>query len=338
MQRAWMPVILILGLLGPFNEHGLSEKAWAAARPLGGALLPEQRGSLDFDPRLEKDYEKLIPDQAHLMGEGEDEDLPAFESKDEAAGLTNSVRERDVEEFPSGLTSREDYPLVESGSPQGPYLENSDLAFYQEYAKLGTSFLAFNYIHDNFDYSDREGAFQRMLHSKRHKKVSGAQISWGKNLHWKFLEPFWGVNLGVGYMRGTGKFKHREEESRTEFVLWVLPVEIFLGFSANLTTWLKVGGLFGPSIVGLSQNRNDFPDDHPKKRIHQIGYGHFVQGYLKLGLGRWFPGVTRNLYHSYKMTNFYLQGLIRYQGWNHFRDPITIKGLSVGLGLAFDFR
>ena len=91
MQRAWMPVILILGLLGPFNEHGLSEKAWAAARPLGGALLPEQRGSLDFDPRLEKDYEKLIPDQAHLMGEGEDEDLPAFESKDEAAGLTNSV-------------------------------------------------------------------------------------------------------------------------------------------------------------------------------------------------------------------------------------------------------
>ena len=138
-------------------------------------------------------------------------------------------------------------------------------------------------------------------------------------------------------MRGTGQFKSGKP-SRTEFVLWVLPVEVFLGFSVNLATWLKAGGLAGPSMVWLSQNRNDFQDDHPKKRIHQVGYGYFLQGYLKLGLGRWFPGVTRNLYHSYKMTNFYLQLVARYQGWSHFRDPITIKGLSLGLGLAFDFR
>ena len=338
MRRAWMPLILFFSLLGPFNESGPGGNAWAAARPKTGIMLPDQSDSLAHDPRRNKDYAKLIPDDVYLPGNGEDKDFALLKSVEEAAALSGKVRERSVEEFPKGLTSREDYPLAASGSPHGPYLENKDTAFYHEYANLGTSFLALNYIHDTYDYGDKDGLFDYMQHSRRHKKVSGAQLSLGKNLHWKFLEPFWGINLGVGYLRGTGRYKSSGAESRTEFILWVVPLEVFLGFSMNLSTWFKLGGLAGPSLIGLAQNRNDFQDDHPKKRITQIGHGYFMQGYLKLGLGRWFPGVTRNLYHSYKMTNFYLQLVARYQGWNHFREPITIKGLSVGLGLAFDFR
>ena len=320
----------------------LSPNLWAAGKPLSGVLLPGQSDSLQFDPRLEKDYVEREMDKIHLIGTGEDEDLAALKTKLESAAVSGKAAERNLEKMAGGLTSREDYPLSGRGPGEGPYLENSDLKFYHEYANLGKKFITLSYIFDRFTYENKlvPASFDYLLkQSSRRKKVSAAQFTLGQNLHWKFLEPFWGVNFGVSYLRGRGMFKTKGTESETVFVLWVVPAEVFLGFSINLTSWMKLGGMAGPSAVWLSQNRSDYKADDSRKRLQQIGWGYFAQVYAKIGLGRWFPGITRNLYHSYKMTNFYLQPMLRWQSFTHFQEKnIEIGGVSMAVGLAFDFR
>jgi hypothetical protein len=299
-----------------------------------GILLPEQEGTEDLVPQSFKD---VPADKVYLPGD-DSEPGPDYlgKVKERSYSLPDQIPDQEPKEEKG--VSRRNYHLPGSGEDSSSYIESKDLELYEEMAGLGKNAFAFNYFQDNYKYQDKRNVFEKTFRQSTGKIKSGViQFSLDRFLLRRYVELYWGGNLGISYNRGKGYYKNSTTESEAEFSLWMIPIDLSLGLEIPLRSWLKIGGSAGPTVMALLQSRSDFEKGEKGKRRRQLGYGHFVEAQAKIGLGRFFSGSLRKMHSSYKITNFYLSFYAREQNISNFQDDITVKGVSYGVGFTFDY-
>ena len=85
------------------------------------------------------------------------------------------------------------------------------------------------------------------------------------------------------------------------------------------------------------QVRSDRGDGEKGKRRRQFGQGYFGAAKLKFALGPIFERNAYSLLRDSDVSRFFLNLEARYQNYDDFNDPVTIDGISYGLGFSFEF-
>lgn len=217
-------------------------------------------------------------------------------------------------------------------------LEYSNREVVNEISSDGEGIFSFGYILNDYKYSD-----PRNVYNKTYKQSTGAQesgslhLSMDKILMRSFVEFQLGANLGFRFAQGKGMFTGRQTESNAEFTLWQIPVDLSIGSAIPLSSWFKIGGAAGPSVMALLQTRSDKKTAEKHKRRRQIGPGYFFEGYFSFSLSHLIPSLGRHLMGEYNITQYYLTAIMRMQNYSNFQDDFTISGSSLGFLMTFEY-
>ncbi len=217
------------------------------------------------------------------------------------------------------------------------FLEYDDKALLKKAHNKGNTDFHFSYyISNDLKIKGRGGLYNSIFKGKNSKNYGPIMLGFHKFITKKFFEPFYGVNLGFQYGEGNGNFVSGGTSEAT-FKLWMIPVDAVFGFNMNLSRYVKVGLMGGPSVMGLLQSRTDFGEDEPLKRRRQVGVGYFAAGNAKISLSQIFTGYGFNLYRESDVTQLYLALDFRMVNYSSFQDDITIDGTATGVGFVFEF-
>jgi hypothetical protein len=90
--------------------------------------------------------------------------------------------------------------------------------------------------------------------------------------------------------------------------------------------------------MALFQDRHDKAEGEGQKRIGQFGLGGVLGTALKIDLMQFKRMANIDLLSSSSVTDYYLNIEARYHNyfWG-FLDDISVNGLSLGLGISYDF-
>ncbi len=260
--------------------------------------------------------------------------------KKESPFVLDSIKSDYKDQKISNRTRSFDNTLPGSGNLHGDgYLEYKFKDLYKSRAQSANANLSFTYFKDGYDYKDNSRVYDKtfknnlagtyntgLLIISSHRYFSKDIFSFGH-----------GVNFGVGFQNGVGKFSSDGSSSTAKFHLWTLPIDYALGIEMDLGTTFSFALSGGPSAMILMQNRSDFLDGEKGKRVNQFGYGFSGMGSLRFNLFDIFPRSSYNLYRNHSITKYHMTLSARYQNYDHFQDKITISGLSFGVGLLFEY-
>lgn len=212
-----------------------------------------------------------------------------------------------------------------------PHIYSTDLE------DRATQYFSFAFFKDTFDYSDAQGIFQKTFRDSSEANFPFLlMFQFDFPLYNGWIDVGWESNFGFGYNSGRGIFSGSQSVSETHINVWTIPVDLGLFLELDLK-YLSLSFSGGPSFTALIQNRSDFSADDPGKNIRQLGYGYYGSGKLKVNLNRFFKKNAFKLFNSYRVTRLTMDVEMRYVNYDHFKDPVTISGTSLGVGFTFDF-
>lgn len=216
-------------------------------------------------------------------------------------------------------------------------LTTSDSLDFKARRKMSNTNFSFFYTQDNFNYQN-----DRDIYQKTYRDAPRAQE--GGSLHlgfdWffvrSFIDLFINAGAGFGFNSGKGVFV-TGEQSDTSFKLWTLPVDLGLGLSIPISSYFKLTAMGGGSALGLYQSRGDREKNDEDKYVRQVGYGYYAQAKLQISLSGFMDQTAFEMYRDYQITNMLLDFIVRNQNYSSFGDPITVDGLSYGVGFSFEY-
>ncbi|MEE2742340.1 MAG: hypothetical protein VYD54_00435, partial [Bdellovibrionota bacterium] len=146
------------------------------------------------------------------------------------------------------------------------------------------------------------------------------------------------VNGGVGLNQAPALFGASGDRAKQIMTLWTVPVDVTIDMEMMVGKSLKLEFQGGPSLVGLFQNRNDKMEGEDKKRVGQFGFGGVIGSALKIDLMQYKRLASLDLLSSLSVSDYYLNIEARYHAYFlGFLDDVKVNGLSLGLGISYDF-
>ena len=215
-------------------------------------------------------------------------------------------------------------------------LDKSQMA--NDFRKYSSSGINITFIKDDFSYGSTNDIINKTI-SEGHKHIKGGTLHIRGDYYINrtfLLNTFWGVGAGIGYNSGLGIFVNGER-SNTLFKFWEVPIDFSLGLEIPLTSWFKISGAGGPSVMTLFQNRDDLLSGEKGKNKSQISYGEFANAQFKINIGGLSDQTAYDLFTSSRITNLFLNLEARYQNYQNFQDNIKISGTSFGIGFTFEY-
>lgn len=218
------------------------------------------------------------------------------------------------------------------------YSQADNRAHLKKISSSGKSAFRFSYFPvNNITFKDQAGIFDRVYKNGSGNRKSGMLLlSNEKFFSRKAIE--WSVILtaGFSYYSGLGRFSDGTT-SETRFSLWMIPLDLGLGIGIPASRFFKIKLSGGPSILFLSQNRNDRSYGENGKTRRQIGTGYFAEGKAQFSLGNMFSKLGFQLFSEYKASQFFFNLEARLQSYARFQDDISIDSQSFGAGFQFEF-
>lgn len=286
-----------------------------------------------------KEYSEL-----EAMDDGNSAFVPGSFSESERK-ILESNPEEETSHVP-GAKSKEakyenstgDFGITMPFEKKANYIEHTNRDIFKEVYREGRWGLSFNYLTDEYDVTDPNGIFQKTyVQSARANRYGGLLISLDRYFYRGFIDMAFGMNFGMSMSKGNGTFSTSQSQSDTLFTLWTLPLDLSLTFELPIGRFLNLAVTGGPSAMGLYQNRNDKESGEAFKYRRQVSPGYFAMAKLKISLANMFSSSAFSLFSDYKITNYYLNLMVRHQNYANFQDELTISGSSIGAGFTFDY-
>lgn len=307
-----------LAILGLFIT---TSKVALATQPVYG----QDVGSSPYEAPAKKGEKKV------LYGEVED----IYEnSKGETSPLHNPKNLND--DWTKKISGRSAF----MSQSEDHYLEFKNDELIKDIYKKGKSSWSFIYLYDTFDYKDRENIFESTFRNEDSaKSVQSGYLMLGyrKKLWRAVFDGEIGVDSGLSYNTGRGKFSDNSELSRATVRLWIIPVDFVFAMKLNMTRYagLTFGG--GPSIVGMIQNRSDRSENDQDKNLNQVGTGYNAQASLDFSLSQIFPDYGMNMKLKSDISDLSMSLTAKTVNYSNFKNSdVKISGASVGLSFKFE--
>lgn len=251
-----------------------------------------------------------------------------FNPSDEVSGVVSEKRRlNDVGYMPPGSMENLDN-----------YLEVDKPKAVKDIRKASSGGLNLSYIKNDYNYTSTNDIINQTI-SRGAGHIKGGTL-YLRNDSYFFktaaLNTHWSLGGGVGYNSGKGIFVNGQR-SETRFNLWEMPIDAALGLEVPVSTWFKIAGTGGGSVLTLLQNRSDYGRGEKGKRKFQFSPGYFANAQFKINLTGFSDNMAYELFTSSEITNMFLNLEVRYQNYSSFKDPITISGTSFGLGFTFEY-
>jgi len=229
---------------------------------------------------------------------------------------------------------------VPDGSKESEnYKEATNKEIFAQSFNQGTSSFGLSYIKDFGSYKGRSGAFEEIYKNYNESVEVGFLIfSFKYFLKKGAINSSYRINGGLGFYQAPGVFSSTKERSRKNITLWAVPIDFTFDMEMVLGKKFKLELQGGPSIMALFQNRHDKTEEESQKRMGQFGLGGVVGSALKIDMMQFKRMASIDLLSSLSVTDYYLNVEVRYHNyfWG-FLDDISVNGLSLGLGISYDF-
>lgn len=230
------------------------------------------------------------------------------------------------------------YTLPGTFEKQENYIELDKSKLSEEYRKNSAGSMNLTFIKNDFDYTSTNDIIDRTITTGT-KSVKGGTLLFRHDDYITrsfLLNTYWSVGAGFGFNSGKGFFINGDR-SDAVFKLWEIPLDLGVGFEIPVTSWFKLAGTGGPSLLGLVQNRSDYERGEKGKRKIQASPGYFVNAQFKINMSALSSQTAYELFTESQITNLFMNLEARHQSYSGFRDPIEISGTSFGIGFTFEY-
>ena len=221
------------------------------------------------------------------------------------------------------------------------YKQASNKEIFNQSLNQGRSSVGFAYLRDFGSYTGGAGgsdSFKRIFGDSNDAVSVGFLMLSFKEFFKKGKVNFsYRVNGGVGLNQAPALFAGGDR-AKEVISLWTIPFDVTLDMEMMLGKSLKLELQGGPSLVGLFQNRNDKMEGEDKKRVGQFALGGVIGSALKIDLMQYKRMASLDLLSSLSVSDYYLNFEMRYHAYFlGFLDDVKVNGLSLGLGISYDF-
>lgn len=246
-------------------------------------------------------------------------------------------QEMDLKKDPRSEYAETGYTLPGTFEGQKNYVDLDKSLMAKNYRKYSTGSFNLSFIKNDYVYDSTADVINRTTTTGPHSGKGGALILRHDSYFSKsaFANLYWSIGGGIGFGTGKGFFADGTR-SDTTFNLWEIPVDAGLGFEIPITSWVKIAGTGGPSLIGLVQDRSDFERGDDGKRKFQYSFGYFAQAQFKINLSLT-EQTAYELFTESQLTNLFMNLEVRHQNYADFQDPIKISGTSFGIGFTFEY-
>ena len=231
--------------------------------------------------------------------------------------------------------------LPDGSKESDTYQQASNKEIFDQSLNQGRSSVGFAYLRDFGSYTGGAGgsdSFKRIFGDYNDTVSVGFVILSFKQFFKKGKVNFsYRVNGGVGLNQAPALFSGGDR-AKEVISLWTIPFDVTLDMEMMLGKSLKFELHGGPSLAGLFQNRNDKMEGEDKKRVGQFGLGGVIGSALKIDLMQYKRMASLDLLSSLSVSDYYLNIEMRYHAYFlGFLDDVKVNGLSLGLGISYDF-
>lgn len=293
-------------------------------------------GDTDIEDTLENS--KVTGDSPFVEGGASTGSVETAKAKGEDYIFNHGVKEVSDKVSPKKKYQDFGYTMPGSGEKQENYIELDKKIMAKDFRKLSAGAINLTFIKNDFDYKSPNDIINQTI-GTGYKSVKGGSLFFRHDdylVRRDIINAYWSLGGGVGFSTGRGKFVDGNR-SDARFNLWEVPVDLGLGMDVPLYSWFKIAGTFGPSVMGLMQNRSDFQRGEDGKRKFQVSPGYFVNGQMKINLSGFSEETAYELFTSSSITNLYMNLEARMQSYENFQDDISITGTSLGIGFTFEY-
>jgi len=303
-----------------------------------GIAVPGQLSEDSFEKEASQLKNKDNTNDSYVMGERSE---PEFKETSEKSfsvpgqGLTEDIDEPTRKE-----------KLLSTGLKAPHSLENEEniVSFesnelYDNFYDQGDSSFSFTYIRDEYNVSDSRGVFQQSFVDAEDARRGGyLHFNFDSYMNRNFFSTFYGAGLGVGFSEGEGIFAaSTTTKSNVTFQLFTIPLDFRLGMTIGRGKYFRLSVAGGPSVMGISQSRDDKERGEDEKHRRQYSFGYFGHAKAQISLSSLFHDLAFGGFSQYQMTNMYLNLEARHQSYENFQDDISITGTSFGIGFTFEY-
>ena len=293
-------------------------------------------GDTDVENSLENT--KVIGDSPYVFGTGSNENVESSKSYGEDYIFNHGVKEVDDKTTPKKKYEDFGYTLPGSFENREDYIDLDKTAMASDFRKVSTGAINITFIKNDFVYESKNDIINQTIGSGEKSLKGGALLFRHDDyfLRRNLLNAYWSVGGGFSFSTGRGIFVNGQR-SDARFNFWEIPIDVGLGLDLPISSWFKLAGTAGPSVMGLIQNRSDFERGETGKTKYQVSPGYFVNGQVKINLTGFNDKHAYELFTSSHITNLYLNLEGRMHSYTNFQDKITISGTSFGIGFTFEY-
>ncbi|MBC7713463.1 MAG: hypothetical protein H7177_08995 [Rhizobacter sp.] len=275
----------------------------------------------------------------YLVGGESGENVENSKSNGEDFIFNHGVKEVTTDKV-SAKTKIQDMGYTPPGTfeKQENYIDLDKKKLTKEFRKASTGGINLSFIKDRYSYGSNNDIIDRTI-STGSKSVKGGTLHIRNDSYifkTAFLNFHWSVGGGIGFNSGKGFFVDNTR-SDAVFKLWEFPLDAGFGLEIPVSTWFKLSGTAGPSVMTLLQDRSDYERGEVGKRKYQFSPGYFASMQFKINLMGFNDDAAYELFTSSEITNLFMNIEIRNESYSHFADPIKVSGTSFGIGFTFEY-
>lgn len=230
------------------------------------------------------------------------------------------------------------YTLPGTFENSATYLETDRRKMAKGYRYSSDGGINISFFKNAFDYQSPNNIINRTIDTGAGSIKGGTLYVRHDSAIFKtmVLEAHFSLGVGLGYNAGKGFFIDGSR-SDADFKLWEAPLDVGLGMEIPVSSWFKIAGTGGGSIMTLLQNRSDFEKGEKGKRKYQFSPGYFLNAQFKINLSGFSEDLSYELFTESQITNLFLNLEARMQNYSGFKDNISISGSSIGIGFTFEY-
>jgi len=220
------------------------------------------------------------------------------------------------------------------------YLETSYKEIKNRLHNKGRRAYKLGYLFQNkVAYKSENNSYERtFIKSPKNIQTGFLMVGYEGYINRRFVDLFWGLNVGMNFKRGRGAFTSDHSYSEDAYInLWSFPFDVGLGVNIPLSPWFGVAAMAGPSGMFLLQSRSDRGEGERGGTYYQSSAGYFADVQFRFSLSDIWPGGTFKLYSDYDVTKLWLNLEVRQQSYSKFQQKdISVDGLSSGVSFTFE--
>ena len=293
-------------------------------------------------------WTKETPDQqAPFLKDNVEENISFDQDTNEPSYAIGGIKTEEGQEQFKDEESDPFTQYIPNTSKHTHYFEPNDIKRFEEIAQQGDQGMRMYYINDAYKYDVQNDSFNKIFDTTETTKSKKGIFMIEKYRYLKKgrINIFWSLQAGVGKNTNYGLFKDGKRNN-SHFTLWTLPLGSSLGLSIPGSSLgpslplklLHITVLSGPSALGLIQHRRDKEYGHADREKRQYGLGYFAESKFSISLGTLISRTVVRLFAIQKITNIYLDFVVRYHKYSKFRDEgLQVSGQSYGAGLSFEY-